>query len=214
MFTQMSTDPLREHAAGTETEPLHKPARRARALAGVAEAGNKAAQIETEIKRLMVEVGSRRPSKRTPRPALDRRRREALSREFGTRVTEHSRWLPKADLALVNWVYRAKRPLSELEATGVGSRWVLQRRLNRIVARVLSPAYRHVASLLAMKPDAPEWPPALPLADQAGEALAIARGIFIHGATTREVCAATGCTRWRVTRVREAFEQRAQALAS
>lgn len=171
-------------------------------------------EIKAETRRLGVEGAGRKPSKRAVRPALDRRRREALSREFGTRVTEHSRWLPKADLALLNWVYRAKRPLSELEASGVGARWVLRRRLNRVVARVLSPAYRHVASLLEVTPNAPQWPPTVPLADEAGEALAIARGIFVHGLTTREVSAATGCTRWRVTRVREAFVQRAQALAS
>ncbi|MGH7244798.1 MAG: hypothetical protein ACREJD_15400 [Phycisphaerales bacterium] len=157
------------------------------------------------------------PAKKQRRPLLnldlDRRRREALSREFATRVTEHAKWLPAADLALLNWVYRSQRPLTELAATGMARQWVLHRKLNRIVARVLSPAYRHVAMVLACTKKPPQWPPA-PNARITEEALqlASARAIFINGLTVRETARILGISRQRVTRYREIVALQAEAL--
>jgi hypothetical protein len=157
---------------------------------------------------------------------LDRRRRTALSREIATKVTEHSRWLPDADRALLNWVYRSARPLSELAATGAGAHWVLRRKLQRIVARVLSREYRHVAMLLSVSANPPEWPPvdlpplpqgkapekAAPL-DEALQ-LAAARAMFINGLTVRETARVLGISRQRVARLREIVVLQATALVA
>lgn len=155
---------------------------------------------------------------RRRRPELDRRRREALSREFATRVTEHSRWLPADELALLNWVYRSDRPLTELAATGVAPRWVLHRRLNRIVARVLSPAYRHVARRLAITPNPPVWPPLGPSPEHIHAhdrfQLAVARAIFINGRPVREVAQILNISRHLVTRIRASVLVQTEAIGS
>lgn len=149
--------------------------------------------------------------KRRLKPDLDRRRREALSREFATKATEHSRWLPAADLAILNWVYRSERPLTELADTGLAPRWVLHRRLNRIVARVLSPTYRYVAMMLSASANPPEWPPA----EGEGETrvqLAAARALFINGLPMREVARTLDISRHVVVKLRTEIEVQAYAL--
>jgi len=149
---------------------------------------------------------------------LDRRRRTALSREISNKVTEHSRWLPESDLALLNWVYRSCRPLTELAATGAAPHWVLHRRLRRIVARVLSREYRHVAMLLSVAPNPPVWPPACspaPNNDDRTEELfqlTAARAMFINGLTVRETARVLGVSRQRIARLREIFVVQATAL--
>jgi len=155
----------------------------------------------------------KRVRKRLLNLELDRRRRDALSRDFATRVTEHSRWLPPADLALVNWVYRSARPLTELAATGIAPRWVLHRRLNRIVARVLSPTYRHVAMRLSLVKNPPEWPPTPGPRTEDIFQLTVARAIFIHGQTVREVARELDVSRQRITRLRDIIALQAEALA-
>jgi len=158
-------------------------------------------------------IPRKRPRKTLLKLDLDRRRRDTLSQEFSTRVTEHARWLPAADLAIVNWVYRTGRPLTELAATGIAPQWVLHRRLNRIVARVLSPAYRHVAMRLALARTPPEWPPAQTPRTEDLFQLTVARAIFIHGLTVREVARDLGVSRQRITRIRELIALQAEALA-
>jgi len=165
---------------------------------------------------------------------LDRRRRTALSRDIANKVTEHSRWLPDSDRALLNWVYRSGRPLTELAATGAAPHWVLHRRLRRIVARVLTREYRHVAMLLSVAPNPPVWPPTLlptlppnlppnlpstlpPAAgsdDRAEEMfqLAAARAMFINGLTVRETARVLGVSRHRIARLREILIAQATAL--
>jgi len=164
--------------------------------------------------RLALATPLRRKKAFRPRrkPDLDRRRREALSREFATRVTEHSRWLPAPDLALLNWVYRSERPLTELAATGLAPRWVLHRRLNRIVARVLSPTYRHVAMLLGASVNPPEWPPTRG-ANETSLELAAARALFVNGLPMREVARMLGVSRHIVVRLRTQIESRADVLS-
>lgn len=149
--------------------------------------------------------------KRRLKPDLDRRRRETLSRAFATRVTEHSRWLPAAELAILNWVYRSDRPLTELADTGLAPRWVLHRKLNRIVARVLSPTYRYVALLLAASTAPPAWPP-LPGESEAGVRLATARALFINGLPMREVARTLDISRHVVMKLRTEIEVQAHAL--
>lgn len=171
------------------------------------------------LRLLLAEAPRRRVRRRVVKPDLDRRRREALSREFASRVTEHARWLPQADLALLSWVYRSQRPLTELAATGVAPRWVLHRRLNRIVARVLSPTYRHVAMLLAVRNAptnwSPGWPPRQDQAALDAESLQvlIGRAIFVSGVPVREVARVLGLSRQQVTRQRDIIALQAEAMA-
>ncbi|MBX3388052.1 MAG: hypothetical protein KF691_01210 [Phycisphaeraceae bacterium] len=177
---------------------------------------------------LRPEAGVRRKSRRVA-PNLDLRRRDALGRERVASIIEHARWLPKADLALVNWACRSGRPLSELAAMGEAPAWVLSRRLRRIVARATSREFRYVALLLDVHDSPPAWPPTWPPSgfpsgspqqparndlDEGALQLAIARAIFINGLAVREVARVLGVPRKRITRIRDVFALRAEALAT
>lgn len=127
------------------------------------------------------------------------------------------RWLPKADRALVQWVFRSGRPLCELAAMGEAPTWVLSRRLRRIAARAGSREFRYVVHLLGVHDSPPEWPPdrGPSRADLDDETLrlAVARALFINGLAVREVARVLGVSRRRIARIRDVFALRAEALA-
>lgn len=146
----------------------------------------------------------------------DLRRRGSFTRERVAPITEHVRWLPKTERALVQWVFRSERPLSELAAMGEAPTWVLSRRLRRIAARAASREFRYVAGLLGLHESPPSWPPEARRGrelDEEALQLAVARGLFINGLTVREVARELGMPRPRVARIRDVFALRAEALA-
>ncbi len=117
---------------------------------------------------------------------------EHPSARINANIVELSRWLPTADLALVRWAQ--SRPVTGLAMLVHEPDWTLRRRLRRLLSRILSPAYRHVASQLEAMPFPPEWPPRprppssiLPRPTALAFHLTIARAVFIAGDSQRSV---------------------------
>lgn len=117
---------------------------------------------------------------------INRRRSDSTGRRAEAVIMKLAKWLPAHDLALIRWVYESKQSTSELARVRNEPLWVLQRHLRRLVTRILSDEFAHVAGKLESAPSLPAWPPGKrDLATDAKLNLAIARAVFIDGISMR-----------------------------
>ncbi|MBY0111194.1 MAG: hypothetical protein K2Y21_00125 [Phycisphaerales bacterium] len=119
---------------------------------------------------------------------IDRRRRDSHAAKFVERVTEFARWLPADEAALVRAVYVAGRTAGELAALARVPSRAIQRRIQKVLLRVLSREFRASARRLELAPAMPDWPPPAGHLKSASEStvhLAVLRAVFIEGLSMR-----------------------------
>lgn len=133
---------------------------------------------------------------------------------FAQRVTEFARWLPPEEAALVRGAYQAGQTAGQLAAIAQVPRYVAQRRLRKVLERVLSADFRHAARQLELAPATPEWPPAAGSLRGANERqihLAVLRAVFIEGLSLRAASQRLGIALHAVRRHHEMARLEMQA---
>ena len=158
---------------------------------------------------MLTSTGVRRAIPAPPLPTvvrIDRRRRDANAARFAQRVTEHARWLPPEEAALVRGVYQAGQTAGQRAAIAQVPKRIIQRRIRKVLERTLTPDFRFAARQLELAHDTPAWPPtpgALRGACERLIHLAVLRAVFIEGLSLREAAERLGITRHAARRHHE-----------
>lgn len=118
---------------------------------------------------------------------VDRRQRRAWRRDDHAELLRLATLLPLDDQRLVRWVLESGRPLTELASVSGMPLRRIQRRLKRILERMLTPEFRFVGRLVESDSAASRtWPPT------SADRVQIVRCVFVGGWTLRQTAERLG----------------------